>query len=294
MYNPTPAGEAFQVNGVWYQDYNVDNGYGQIVVKRYMHDGTQWVEAPTNNDGGNTTRKKIDLLKHVPETAAGINLKKSTINLDKCLINLEKSSGVNMTGHTARVATIMDYSGSMRPMYKDGAVQQCLNRLASLALRFDDNGELDVWLFHGGYRRLESMDISNFENYVDEVMMGCGERFGATSYAPVLRDVKCKYVDEEPSKYPAFVIFVTDGSNDDKRPTDDIIRELSHHNVFVQFVGIGYDSFSYLRKLDDLKGRPVDNTGFISVADINRLSDEELYSKLLEQYIPWLKAMHIG
>ena len=96
------------------------------------------------------------------------------------------------------------------------------------------------------------------------------------------------YKDKEPSEVPAFIIFITDGDNSDKYETDAIVRELSKYNMFVQFVGIGYDSFSYLKKLDNLSGRESDNTGFITVKDINKLNDEDLYSKLLEQYKDWL------
>ena len=50
------------------------------------------------------------------------------------------------------------------------------------------------------------------------------------------------------------------------------------------------DSFDYLRKLDDLTGRRFDNTGFISVRDMDQLIDEQLYTKLLRQYVDWLKV----
>lgn len=293
MY-PTPAGEAFQVNGVWYQDYNVQNPTtGNIELRRYMHNGTDWVEAPVQTTT-QATATKIDFTKKIPNTEAGISLKKNVVNLDKCLVNLSKAKGVNMDVHRAKVAAVIDFSGSMRSLYRNNSVQRTLNRLVPLGLRFDDNGELDVWLFHNRFKRLEGMDLSNFEDYVNEVMIASRESFGGTSYAPVLKDVYQKYIEEEPSAYPAFVIFITDGSNDDRRKTDEIIRLLSRYNVFVQFIGLGNDDdFSYLKKLDDLSGRVVDNTGFIEVADFDRLSDDELYSKLLEQYIDWLKAMGI-
>ena len=287
--NPTPAGEAFQQNGVWYQDYNVqDPVTGQIVVKRYMHDGTNWVEAPV------TQTSKIDLTKNIPDTPAGISLKKNVINLDKCLINLSKSSGINLGNHRAKVAAVIDYSGSMSHLYSSGAVQRALNRLIPLGLRFDDNGEVDVWLFHDYYKRLEGIDLRNFEHYVDEVMLGSGERYGGTCYAPVIRDLIQKYTVEDPSEMPTFVIFITDGDNSDKARTNEMVKDSSYHKMFIQFVGIGGSSFRYLEKLDDLTGRPVDNTGFIKVKDFDRLSDDELYTELLDQYVQWLKEMHLN
>lgn len=60
--------------------------------------------------------------------------------------------------------------------------------------------------------------------------------------------------------------------------------------MFVQFIGIGNESFDYLRSLDDMKRRKYDNTGFTAVKDMNRMSDEELYSEILRQYKDWLNS----
>ena len=283
MYTPVPVSDAYQINGVWYQNYNVQDSTGAIVEKRYMHNGAQWVEAPS----------KIDLTKKIPSTNSGINLKKSVINLDKCLVDLSKKSGIDMAIHCARVACVMDFSGSMRQLYNTGAVQRVLDRLMPLGLRFDDNGAVDMWLFHNEYKRIDSITLDNFDGYVDNVALKSGMRFGGTSYAPALNDVYSKYIIEEPSRVPAFVIFITDGSNSDKGNTNNIIKRLSEYNVFVQFVGIGNDSFDYLHRLDDLKGRRADNTGFIKVADFDKLTDDELYRELLVQYIDWLNVLGI-
>jgi hypothetical protein len=164
-----------------------------------------------------------------------------------------------------------------------------------LALRFDDNGELDVWLFHHHYYRVESMNLNNFENYVKDEITSKNYRMGTTSYAPVLEDVLRKYFVEDAatSNIPTFVVFITDGSNDDKRATNEIIKESSYKNIFIQFVGIGNERFEYLERLDDLTGRPVDNTGFIKVSDMARLSDEQLFDLLLDQYPDWLKNKRV-
>ena len=283
---PRPVSNAIQnAQGQWEQEYEVWNG-SQWVREMYVHNGATWVKkAPA----------KLDLTKRIPDTAGGINLKKSVISLDKSLISLEKKSGLSFADHRAKVAVVMDYSGSMSSLYRSGAVQEVLTRLMPLALRFDDNGELDVWLFHSHYHRVESMNLDNFESYVKEEILNKGYRMGATSYAPVLEDVLRKYFVEDAatSNIPTFVVFITDGSNDDKRATNEIIKESSHKNIFIQFVGIGNERFEYLERLDDLTGRPVDNTGFIKVSDMARLSDEQLFDLLLDQYPDWLKNKRI-
>jgi hypothetical protein len=283
---PRAVGQAYQnAQGQWEQEYEVWKN-GSWVRELYIHNGTEWVVKPS---------LKVDITKRIPNTEAGINLKKSVISLDKSLISLEKKSGINFDGHKAKVAVVMDYSGSMSRLYKNGEVQRTLNRLMPLALRFDDNGELDVWIFDDNYHRLESMDLNNFESYVNEEIVRKGYRMGCTSYSPVLQDVLRKYFveDASTSHIPTFVVFITDGSNDDKRATNEIIKESSYKNIFIQFVGIGNERFEYLERLDDLTGRPVDNTGFIKVQDMARLSDEQLFDMLLDQYPDWLKNKRI-
>lgn len=280
---PRAVGQAYQNSaGQWEQEYEVWNG-SAWVKELYVHDGQNW-------------NKKVismqDLLKKVPDTQQGISLKKSAISLDKSLISLEKKSGIGFGSHRAKVAVVMDYSGSMSNLYRNGTVQNVLTRLMPLALRFDDNGELDVWIFHQSFYRIESMNLDNFDNYVKEEIISKGYRMGCTSYAPVLEDVLHKYFveDASTSNIPTFVVFITDGNNDDKRATNNIVKESAYKNIFVQFVGIGNDSFEYLERLDDLTGRPVDNTGFIRVDDISRIDDETLFNRLLSQYPDWLRA----
>lgn len=217
-----------------------------------------------------------------------IDMSKHSENLNTVLIDMSKSGKTNMTNHTARVALAMDYSGSMTAMFKNGSVQDTVTRLLPIALKFDDNGELESWLFSEGYERLEPVVASNYEKYVDNVMMRARMYMGGTNYAPALRDIVKYYKDKHPSEVPAFIMFITDGDNWDESETDAVVRELSNYNMFVQFVGIGNCDFSYLKSLDNMSGRKHDNTGFIAVKDMNRMDDQQLYTEMLRQYNDWL------
>lgn len=218
-----------------------------------------------------------------------IDMSKHVANLETVLIDMSKNGKTNMVDHTARVAVAMDYSGSMSGMFSNGEVQEIVERLLPIALKFDDNGELESWLFSNDYERINPVTISNHQGYVKTVMMNSGMHMGGTNYSPVLKDIVKYYKDKHPSDVPAFIIFITDGDNFDESETNSIVRKLSEYNMFVQFVGIGNgSSFRYLRKLDELSGRKNDNTGFISVQDMNRLTDEQLYTEMLRQYNDWL------
>lgn len=218
-----------------------------------------------------------------------IDMSKHSENLNTVLIDMSKSGKTNMTSHTARVALAMDYSGSMSNMFANGSVQDVVTRLLPIALKFDDNGELESWLFSNGYERMAPVTASNYQNYVKNVMMRANMSMGGTNYAPALKDIVKYYKDKHPSNVPAFIMFITDGDNWDEYETNAIIRELSNYNMFVQFVGIGNGSnFNYLRELDNLSGRKHDNTGFIAVKDMNKMDDQQLYTEMLRQYNDWL------
>ena len=222
-------------------------------------------------------------------TTMTIDMSKHTEQLETVLIDMSKNGKTDMTNHSARVAIAMDYSGSMSNMFSNGEVQEIVTRLLPIALKFDDNEELESWLFSNDCERINPVTISNYQNYVKNFMLNAGMYMGGTEYAPVLKDIVKYYKDNNPSDIPAFVIFITDGDNSDENVTDSIVRKISEYNMFVQFVGIGSGSnFRYLRKLDNLSGRKSDNTGFITVQDMNKLNDEQLYTEMLRQYNDWL------
>lgn len=235
----------------------------------------------------NTTVKQTGTM---PVQSNVIDMSKSTENLNKVLIDMSKGSKIDMTKHMARVALAMDYSGSMSNLFANGSVQDVITRLLPIALKFDDNGELESWLFSNGKERLDAVTINNYKNYVKKVMMKANMNMGGTNYAPVLNDIVKYYKDVEPSEIPAFVIFITDGENWDTNETNKIVKELSKYNMFIQFIGIGDEDFRYLKSLDDMKGRKYDNTGFTAVRDMNRMTDEELYTEILRQYKDWLNT----
>ncbi|SPU00355.1 stress protein [Bacillus tequilensis] len=84
-----------------------------------------------------------------------------------------------------------------------------------------------------------------------------------------MKDVLRKYVTEEPSSYPAFIVFINDGGC--KKSIKPIIEASSDKPVFWQFVGIGNGNFDFLNQLDTLEGRVVDNTNSLQIEEIDRI-----------------------
>ncbi len=237
------------------------------------------------------------------------------VNLSKCMVDLSSKSKVDLCGQIARVVVALDYSGSMNTLYNNGVIQRTLCRLVPLGLSFDDNGELEVYLFESGFKRFPVLTLQNYFDYVNSIINTSGYHMGGTCYAPVLNAIlhdthklQTKAVSNKGGFFAnlfggskstevvpvsegdsVFVIFITDGENNDKSLTDDIIITSAKTNTFIQFIGIGNKKFDYLRKLDDLPGRVIDNTGFSNLQDLNNITDTDLYNMLLEQFVEWLK-----
>ena len=118
----------------------------------------------------NCTSTQDDTCKEQVVASVPIDMSKHSENLGKVLINMSKDSKIDMSKHTARVAMVMDYSGSMSHLFRNGAVQETITRLLPIALKFDDNGELESWIFSDGYERLKAVTLNNYEDYVKKVI----------------------------------------------------------------------------------------------------------------------------
>lgn len=246
------------------------------------------------------------------------NLEKHVVNLSKTVISLSKKFDVDLGDTCAKVVVALDYSGSMERLYRNGTVQNTLNRLIPLGLNFDDDNLIEVFLFQNDFIYMDPISVNNYENYVNDVIYTSDYRMGGTHYFPVLNSIinggigKClvkktkkgilgktkelvniedmlvgPIVSEE---IPTFVLFITDGDTSDEGSTDSLMKKVSDKNVFIQFIGIGNSDFSYLRELDEMTERTRDNTGFSRMESLENVSDEELYSTVLEQFSEWLKG----
>lgn len=211
-------------------------------------------------------------------------------------IKLEK----NIPTQKAEVVLVLDYSGSMSSLYRNGTVQDVVERILPIGLSFDDNQEVDIYIFHDEFYKLsENVTMKNVNGYVQDKVINGGYSMGGTKYAPSLKDIYNRYAktsggflglgkkESQKRQYPVYVIFITDGENNDESETDKIVKELSQHGIFIQFVGIGDSSFSYLKRLDMLQGRLLDNASFFKVSDIAKETDANLYNKLMAEFPTW-------
>jgi len=212
-----------------------------------------------------------------------LDLRKNNLSL----LCLEKKPLQNLT---SRVGVVMDISGSMRELYKNGTVQAVLERLFPIALQFDNNGEMEFWIFSDNFYRLPNITMDNYYGYINKNVINKYD-MGGTNYAPPLKDIYKKYMLEEPAALPNYIIFITDGDNWDKRETNEVMKKISNYPIFIQYMGLKnrYSTFEYLEQLDKMDGRYVDNANFFDVSEINNIEDSVLYEKLLAEYPSWLE-----
>ena len=195
----------------------------------------------------------------------------------------------NLETTVARVGLVLDISGSMVPRFKNGTVQSIVNKTLPLAVQFDDDGELDFWFYGTTARKMDSVNLKNYTTAVPEdwkhLMLDLG---GRNNEPIVMRMVVDEYKD---TKIPAYVLFITDGGVNQKKEIQNIITEASHLPIFWQFVGVGGKNYGILEKLDTMSGRYVDNAGFFALDDFKKVSNEELYARLLEEFPSWLEEI---
>lgn len=228
--------------------------------------------------------------KHTPSNAP-IHLSKIDLLKKKVTISLEKKKIQQVR---ARVAVVFDASGSMSLLYEKGVVQRAFERVLAVAACMDDDGELDVWFFGSKSMRANSVTEKDYEGYIErtyprpKIFSGLGV---GNNEPVVMKDVIKKYVKEDPrSDLPTYIIFFSDGGIYLDHKISKILIDCSKENLFWQFVGIGNANYGVLQKLDQLPGRVIDNAGFFALDDLDKVTDDELYNRLLDEFPSWLTS----
>lgn len=242
---------------------------------------------------------------------------------EKVGIVLEKR-GVT-SAPSVRVGAAFDVSGSAQGFYTSGVMQETIDRLLGVALKFDDNGEIDAWMFHHSVTELPTITSKDEGTYVRNVILRQSNLWGGTSYAPPLQEAIDNYfptktatvtskteeksgglfglfgrkkeavtvtevpVADNTPKQPAMLLFITDGANGDRAEAARLLRNAAANSpMYFNFVGIGPESyFDFIQEMAD----ELPNVGFVSMASLN-VSDEELYDQLMSQeFCDWIKKL---
>ncbi|MGV9561600.1 vWA domain-containing protein [Streptomyces sp. NPDC003480] len=216
------------------------------------------------------------------------------------LVGLYKTAGVSLAKHglagqRSAVYLVVDYSGSMRPFYKDGSVQALAERVLGLSAHLDDDGSVPVVFFSTDIDAVTDISLADHHGRIDRIVAGLGH-MGKTSYHLAMDAVIDLHLDSGATD-PALVVFQTDGGPSSKFAAERYLCKAARLPLFWQFIGFGDPGgkqFEFLRRLDELpvpQRRVVDNAGFFHAGpDPRTVPDAQLYDRLVGGFPQWLTA----
>lgn len=269
--------------------------------------------------------QQVQPVQPVQAAPARVSLEKRFEQQAPQLVSLAKIAGVSLAKHQldrvrAKVAFVIDASGSMYNQYERGQVQEVVNRVFPLGVHFDDDEELETWGFALKSKQLSNVTFANFKNYVKKDKGGWQQwmsdlNAGYNNEPAVIRQVITHFSGLTPpdivtekkgffsskktfpagfapaiaAKTPILVLFISDGGVSHNDEIEFLIRWSSSLPIFWQFIGIGGSSYGALEKLDELAGRHIDNANFFAIDDLRQISEAELYDRMMQEFPAWLK-----
>lgn len=269
-------GELYRRNGTW-KFRSVLAGYVGGLAELARHFG---VSIKTDTPPPSS---KISLVKIVEQKAPKL------INLAKKADAVIEKQKLSTT--VARVALVLDASGSMKKQYREGRVQDLLNRLLPLAAQFDDDQEIDCWAFGNKTQKIGPVTFSNYEHFTQTAKGGweAWDLGARTNNEPEVIETVFKHYRNKGRDVPVYVLFVSDGGITQNRRINDLITDGAKRPIFWQFLGLAGKDYGILERLDTMKGRLVDNCGFFAIDDLHDISEEELYARMLNEFPHWLR-----
>ena len=286
--------QLYRKSGVW-RVANVAQGFNGGLAAIVQHFGGDVEEGKNETTASPAPQpSKINTSK-IPLEKVMLEKAPKLVNLaKKATISLEKRQLQQLT---AKVALVLDATGSMNRQYKEGRVQEVVNRLLPLAVNFDDDQALDCWAFARDPQYLGEIGLSNYDGFIDNAHGGwrkwaLGPRIN--NEAEVMKAVT-EFYQKDGLDVPVYVLFISDGGVNDNRGITRVMTEAAKLPIFWQFVGLGGRGYGILKKLDDMTGRVIDNCDFFELDDLDDISEEALYENMLEEFPMWLKeAKQLG
>lgn len=209
--------------------------------------------------------------------------------------------GIN-TAPILRVGIAIDISGSMQGFYNNGALQTAFDQMMGVAVKFDDNGELDVFQFNQDCKYVGTSSPNDYTDYIKKNI----SINGGTNYSPIVREALKFFFEEKKSggfmgfgkkteavnNSPVLMLVLTDGEPNDARQTEKMISDTQSKNIYWHFVGIGGDrrSFPTIAHIADA----LPNVGEVYLPRLN-MTDDEIYDQLIcDELIEWVSKFTTG
>jgi hypothetical protein len=239
------------------------------------------------------------------------------VSLVKETQTIVQNHGLDLSQVKAAVVGSFDDSGSAEGLYRDGTMQTTADMVFAAGLVFDDDGEVPVSFFSSTSKDLGDITLGNSKGFIQKLVKKRVPRWEGTSYVAALQwvineagygrvnlgslggrgglfgrrgsslEVKAQ------AEYPTFAFIVTDGDPQDGDQAAELLTLMSQLPIFIQWVGVGPHNFRYLKKLDDLDGRLIDNAGFVDAKDAR--NERQMLEGLLNEFPQYLiEARKVG
>lgn len=218
------------------------------------------------------------------------NLLDLTKKLELCLTKANVTTIPTLATHLA-----VDCSGSMSDEFREGYVQHIVNLFLAAAMKFDDDGELQVGTFNTRFRSHRPATKEDLNSYVSKERLYAD---GGTKYAPIWEDFVLPYQREmsaqpssggmlskifgksKPAEKPkarGYFCMITDGDNDDRREFEASLAKMEADQVFIQVIALGTQvNVNYLSSI----ATEYDNVSFIQLKQPKKVTDESFYESL--------------
>ncbi|MFF7966705.1 VWA domain-containing protein [Streptomyces sp. NPDC007903] len=214
------------------------------------------------------------------------------------LISLVKTAKVSLDkggvadGQRAAVYLVVDRSGSMSGHFRSGAVQNLADQALGLSANLDDDGTVPLVFFDNRPYPVVEISLDRYQGVIAEQhqILGSENTMGGTVYT-VAMDAVIEHYQSSGATCPALVIFQTDGEPGDRQAASALLAAAASKPIFWSFVGFGPREVDYLKRLDKLRGRLVDNASYFHAGDNpSGLPDRVLYDGLTREFGTWLTA----
>lgn len=209
-----------------------------------------------------------------------------------------------LNGQTAKVAVVLDYSGSMYSEYNSGRMQKLTEKVLALGTQFDDDGDIDFFVFDSSAAHLGQIGIDDFEGSVARLTKN--RSMGSTDYAKAFLTVHDHFGFGNKAKklfgfgkkaaapdQPVYALFLTDGTPDNDAAARKALIQTSGAPIFWKFLSIGRSKIKFLQDLDDIpeSERPIDNADYQHVGDLSKVADADMFDLMLEEFPEWLATV---
>lgn len=214
------------------------------------------------------------------ENTGGVDLRKKT---EAVSLSLSKKG---MGGVRAQVMVVLDHSYSMSNDYRNGKVQDLVERFLGFGLAVDVDGEIPVVAFDNRVHGAVNVNLSNYKDIVNKSIYK-PNNMGSTDLTSALQEVlkAAKNTDA-----PLYVAVITDGEPNDRDSARRLVCELANYPVFIKFLAV--QKVRFLEELDDLDNsvRLLDNVDAKEYLNLNNVDDNKFAADMVDEWDTWVNA----